>query len=86
MRHEGVLIRMTSDRTDVPHPTDSDTHRVSDTHEQSHAAPAVQHDTEPETASAHLGAVEGETTPIIPPMHDSSSDDAIDPTDEITPG
>lgn len=42
------------------------------------------HDQAPD---AHLGAVDGETTPVIPPMHESTGEnDGIEPTEEMTPG
>lgn len=91
LRHEGVLITMTSDRrTEVPRPYSSQSQTAHDTHDQASDENSIGDDVKPEDASAHLGAVEGETSAVIPPMHSSTSndatDDTIDPVDEITPG
>ena len=86
---------MTSDRrTEVPQPSDSQSQTELDVRGLvSHDGPMRDGEEQDQAPDAHFGAVDGETTPILPPMHgytDSASDgtsgDEIDPVDEITPG
>lgn len=63
---------------------------VSSSPDASPPAPAAEpaHDDMPSPTDAHLGAVDSETTLVVPPMRgsDDAEDDLIDPDDEITPG
>ena len=62
--------------------------------EVSHNGPARSGDQAGSSTGDHFGAVDSETTPIMPPVRgpadlvtgDEPGDDIVDPADEITPG
>jgi len=86
---------MTSDhRTEGPQPLDSQSQTEQAIRDLvSHDGPARDGEEHDQAPDAHFGAVDGETSPILPPMHgstdstsDGTPDNQIDPVDEITPG
>jgi hypothetical protein len=81
MHDKGVFIAMTSDHeTGDPRSSNASSQDTSSATIEERAQ-----DDAPAASDAHLGAVDGETSAIVPPMRESSNAE-IDPADEITPG